>query len=88
MTGGIGEFFDLGDLGIGIGFEEVGRVVGREAEIDAGVAIEFQGAADPLGQLLDAGAQLRRQFLGRPGRDAAALLIFRIVLDLLRGDAP
>ena len=36
MLGRLGEFLDLGDLRIGIGFEEIRRAVGDEAEIDPG----------------------------------------------------
>src|SRR5262249_25627320 len=58
-----------------------------EAKVDAGIAVELQSPADPLGQLLDAGAQFRGELLGRPGGDAAALLILGVMFDLLRGDA-
>jgi hypothetical protein len=50
--------------------------------VDAAIAVALQPPADSLGPLLDAGAQLRRELLGRPGYDAAALLILGIVLDL------
>jgi hypothetical protein len=50
--------------------------------VDTAIPVELQRPADPLGPLLDAGTQLRRELLGRPGHDAAALLILGIVLDL------
>ena len=50
--------------------------------VDAVIAVTLQRPTDSLGPLLNAGAQLRRELLGRPGHDAAALLILGIVLDL------
>ena len=54
MQRGLGEFLDPGNLRIGIGLDEIGHVVGRKAEIDADIAVEFQRAADALGETLDA----------------------------------
>ncbi len=39
--------------------------------VDAAIRVELQRPADSLGPLLDAGKQLRRELLGRPGHDAA-----------------
>ena len=50
--------------------------------VDAAIPVELQRPADSLGPLLEADARLRRELLGRPGHDAAALLILGIVLDL------
>ena len=78
----------LRNLGIRIGFEEIRSAVGREAKIDAGIAVELERAIDPFGRVLDPRAQFRRKILGRGMQDAAALLVVGVVLDLLRGNVP
>src|SRR5262249_16648289 len=83
-----GEFLAFRDLGIGIGFQEIRDAVGREPEVDAGIAVEFQRAIDSLGQLLDAGGEFRGQILGLSVQDVAALLVAGIVLGLLGRDEP
>ncbi len=35
------KFLALRNLGIGVGFEKIRNAIGREAEIDAGIAIEL-----------------------------------------------
>ena len=76
VQGGRGELLDLGDLGVGVGFDVIGDAVGGEPEIDAGVAVELERAVDALGDSLDGGAQLRREVLGRPDVDVVSLLVF------------
>ena len=49
VAGGRGELLDLGDLGVGVGFDEIGDAVGGEAEIDAGIAVELERPVDALG---------------------------------------
>src|SRR5262249_32305929 len=66
----------------------IGNAVGREAEIDPGIAVELERAIDALGGLLDRGDQLGREVLGRTDVDTVALLVFEVVLDLLGGDRP
>ncbi len=53
---------------------------------DAAAPVELERAVNSLGGSFDAGAQLRREILGRPVQDAAALLILGVVLDPFRGD--
>src|SRR6266566_2033635 len=86
MQGRRGELLGASDLGIGVGLDVVGDAVGRESEIDARVTVELERAVNSLGGSFDAGAQLRREILGRPVQDAAALLILGVVLDPFRGD--
>ena len=56
MPGRRRKFLALRDLGIGIRFEEIRNAVGREAKVDAGIAIELQRPVDPFRYSLDAGA--------------------------------
>src|SRR3984893_3866100 len=42
VLGGCGKFLAFGDLGVRIGFEEIWHTVGRQPEIDAGIAVELQ----------------------------------------------
>src|SRR5262249_15349338 len=62
--------------------------VGREAEIDAGIAVEVERAINALGGALDRVDELRRQVLGRADNDVVALLVLEIVLDLFGSDEP
>src|SRR5262245_65948687 len=62
--------------------------VGREPEIDAGVAVEVERAINALGGALDRVDELRRQVLGRADNDVVALLVLEIVLDLFGSDEP
>ncbi len=66
MGGGGGEFLLRRDFGIGIGFQEIGHALRGQAEVDAVIAVEFQGGADALHDALDAALQFRRRGL-RPG---------------------
>ena len=56
MPGREGDFLALGDFRIGIGFDEIQRAVGREAEVDARVSIETERLVDAFRRSLDAGA--------------------------------
>src|SRR5262245_40515835 len=86
VLGGGRELLDLGDLRIGIGFDVVGDALAGKPEIDAGIAVELEGAIDALGRALDPGDELRGEVLGRPDLDAVLLLVLQVVLDLLGGD--
>src|SRR5262245_22432914 len=55
VLGGGREFLALRNFGIGIHFEEIGRAVGRETEVDTGIAVELERAVNPFRQALDAG---------------------------------
>ena len=58
MLGGPCEFFHLRYFRIGFGFQEIRNALRRQAEIDAGIAVKLQRAADTLGQRADALAQI------------------------------
>ena len=88
MLGRCRELLALGDFGVRIGFDEIGRAVGGEAKVDAGVAVELQDPVDAFRRALNAGAQLRREILGRPVDDSDALLIVGIVFGFFGGDVP
>ena len=59
MQRGLREFFRRRDFRIGIGFDEIGRAVMGQAEIDPRIAIELQRLADALDQRAQLGFDRR-----------------------------
>src|SRR5262245_52288518 len=82
------ELLALRDFGIGVRFNEIRSAVGREAKIEARVAIEPERSVDAFGYSLNTIGHLRRKVLGRPILNPDALLIAGIVFDLFGGDVP
>src|SRR5947209_9352164 len=54
VLGGGGELLALGDLRVGVGFDEIRRAVRRQPKIDARVAVEPQRLVDAFGGPLNA----------------------------------
>lgn len=83
--GGFGEVFGVGELRVGVGFEEIDFAFGGEAEVHAGVAGLAQGPVDSLADVGDVLVRAGRKVGGRPGGDAGAFLIIHIPFHF-RGD--
>src|SRR6185437_12474378 len=88
MLSGRSELLALRDFGIGVRFDEVRSAVGREAEVDARVAVEPQCSVDALRYSLNMGGYFRRKVFGWTIHDSHALLIAGIVFDLFGGYLP
>jgi hypothetical protein len=55
FLGGLGEVFVFGQDGVGVGFDEVDFVVGGNAEVEAGVAVDGEEVVDAFAGFLDGG---------------------------------
>src|ERR1700757_4333743 len=88
MPSRCGELLALRDLGIGVRFNEIQSAVGGEAKVDSRVSIEPQRSVDAFRCSLNMGRYLRHKVIRRPIYNSDALLVTKIVFDLLGGDQP
>ena len=84
--GAFGEVFAVHDLGVGVGFEEVGVAVGGDAKVHAGVAAELEGAVGAFGEFGEVGGEAAGEGGGGAGGEADFLLVFVVPLDFAGGD--
>ena len=85
--GGLGEVFAVGELGVGVGFEEIGLTIGREAEVHACVARELERTVGALGELGEFFGEPVGQVFGQTGVELDFLLVVVVPLDAGGGDA-
>ena len=82
----MGEVFVGGEGGIGIGFDEVDFVVGGEAEVEAGVAIDGEEVVDAAAGLLDGGNDGGVDVFGVAILEAPAFAVIFVPLGFVGGD--
>src|ERR1044072_241052 len=80
MLGRSRELLAFGYFRIGIGFNEIGSAVGREAKVDTCVSIQPHSSADAFRCSLDARRHVGREVFGRSVHDSDARLVIGIVL--------
>ena len=84
--GGFGEVLAVSQFRIGIGFEQVDSAVGRESQVDPGIAAEAECAVDAFAQVWDFRFQAGRQVVGSACGGADLFTIGEVPLDLAGGD--
>jgi len=81
-----GEILSEGEIGVGVGFEDVDPAITAEAKVDPSETAHIQGPIDPFTDRRDFGGESFGEVLGGFGRNSDFFLVFLVPFYLPSGD--